>query len=157
MKFVRRYSDLEYNDDGLAILFEFLEDDTYKSIQYYINWLKNSRRSDSIGGNLTTLEREGELITIIDIHDRFFDDDPLSEQHKNDADLCVLANFLINDVVSANGYELFIRWLQGEYNYKGVGGNLCRLVKDEDQVIVYYQHDIKYYDSYSIPRENFLL
>jgi hypothetical protein len=90
MKFVRRYRglhggcSLEYNDDGLAILFEFLESDTYKSIQYYIDWLKNPHKSDSIGGNLTTLEREGELITIIDIHDRFFNDDSPSEEKEQD-------------------------------------------------------------------------
>jgi hypothetical protein len=72
----------------------------------------------------------------------------------NNDDLYTLVSFLIYDVVSANGYELFIRWLQGEYDYTVVGGNLFDLTKDGDQVIVYYECDIIYYNSY---KDNFSL
>jgi hypothetical protein len=72
----------------------------------------------------------------------------------NNDDLYILVSFLIHDVVSANGYELFIRWLQGEEDCTVVGGNLFDLIKDGDQVIVYYECDMIYYDSY---KDNFSL
>jgi hypothetical protein len=84
MKFVRRSFDLERNDIGLGLLLEFLEGDAYRSVPDYIDWLKNSRKSGSIGGNLSILEREGELITIRDgccLHD---DDDSPTEEKERD-------------------------------------------------------------------------
>jgi hypothetical protein len=82
MKFVRRYSGLEYNDNGLAILLEFLEEDAYRSVQYYIKWLQNSRKSDSIGGNSSTLDREDELVTILDEYCSCDNDSPAEEEEQ---------------------------------------------------------------------------
>jgi hypothetical protein len=86
MKFVRHYTDLrchsdfEDNDSGLGLLLEFLENDAYRSIRYYINWLKNSNQSDWITGHLSSLEREDKLIIITDIHDGFNDDSSTEEE-----------------------------------------------------------------------------
>jgi hypothetical protein len=71
-----------------------------------------------------------------------------------ESELCILVDFLISDVVSANGYDLFIGWLKGEDDSEAVGGNLCELIKDRDQIIVYYEYDMRYYDSY---KDNFSL
>jgi Bacterial EndoU nuclease len=66
----------------------------------------------------------------------------------NSQDLYILAYFLSFEIWGWRSYTLYTNWLKSLPSKKIIGGNDCRLVKADGNVILYFEEDVRHYKSY---------